>query len=205
MRTITLTLFNFDELSAGAKRYAIAWYHDNHGPVPGWYDSTLDDAVAVAARLGISIATDRRAVERPAIYFSNIFHDDSERVVWRGDYRFSPNAPEDVREFAPTDTELHRIADGLHALPQADKWRAYVNSSPSGTVNVEFGDFQHEFDETQQEVRQLTQLLHDFARWIGAQLRNEYEHITSDRYAEEEIRESEFEFTSDGHPFIYST
>ena len=120
------TVFNFDELSDQAKEKARQWWRDcectDHDT-----SCTYDDAVECGKILGIEIASrnqkciligskPREWIDRsPAIYYSG-FWSQGDGACFEGSYSYAKGAAKKIRQYASSDTELHRIADELYEL-----------------------------------------------------------------------------------------
>src|SRR5690349_7069500 len=98
-------VFTFDELSDDAKDKAREWYreascHDE------WWDAVYDDATQCGKILGIRI---------DKIYFSG-FWSQGDCAQFEGDYSYAKGSTKAIREYAPKDETLHKIADTLQAI-----------------------------------------------------------------------------------------
>lgn len=115
-------------------------------------------------------------------------------------------APVAIREWAPTDEELHRIADEL-CLVSRVYYPSYVHINRMGSSNyvhdctmhvtqVEpvYGDEDDWADEVHNEVEgQVQELMRDLARWYYRSLEKEYDHLTSDEAVWETIEANELD------------
>lgn len=114
-------------------------------------------------------------------------------------------APAKIREYAPHDEELHRIADELCLLARI-YYPAYAwvetsgRYSHSGTMRIVHYEPMDEStdedfaDEVHTHVEEtLTQLFRDLADWLYAQLEREYEHLTSDEVVWDTIQANELD------------
>ncbi len=110
-----------------------------------------------------------------------------------------------IREYAPQDSELHRIADELtkvqrryfFALSATCEQRGHYQHSGCMSVCVrdDRDGWRGVSSDDDEEIRQL---LRDFADWIYRQLEREYEYRMSDEMIEDVIISNEYEFTEDG-------
>ena len=112
-------------------------------------------------------------------------------------------APERIREYAPLDKELHRIADELCMLgriyfPPYARITRYETSRYVHEYTMDFdcepmgGDIEDWADEVLEHVQhEVKELMKDLARWLYAALEREYDHLTSDEQVWETIKANE--------------
>ena len=115
-----------------------------------------------------------------------------------------------VKEYAPKDAELHRIAKGLqevqkkwfYGLVGSVKHQGHYYHEFCTVVDVCKRDEQEWFSTVPIEVQdELTDLLRDFMRWIYRTLQEEYEYLSSDEQVLEMLDANEYDFTEDGEIF----
>lgn len=195
MRIQETELYHFDELSEDAQQKAIDNNRNWNTEGLDWWDAVYDDAKQIAEILGIEIDN---------IYFSG-FSSQGDGACFVGRYRYTPQCRQKIREYAPQDTNLHKIADGLASLQR--KWFYRLEA----TVTHQ-GHYSHEYctnidvterDESVNATRplpedELSELLRDFMQWIYASLEREYEYLESDEVVAESLIVNECEFTKDG-------
>lgn len=195
MRTITTNVYQFDELSEKAKEKAREWYRQADFFITDW---TIEDAVQIAEILGIIFDTNKQGV---CVYWSG-FCSQGDGASFDGSYRYAKGATKAIRQHAPQDTELHRIADKLLSAQRARfyKLRAtckarghYFHSVCMGVGVMQDGGYADDAHE-----RAITEALREFADWIYKQLQREYEFQSSDEQVDEAIRANEYEFTENG-------
>lgn len=124
-REITITLHTFDELSDAAKERAINDCRDSPSYLDyEWWDSVFDDFIQVAEMLGIDLDTravhqgNGRTRKEPMIYFSG-FCSQGDGASWFGSWDPAADGPsyyDLVKDHAPEDTELHKIAAALDSV-----------------------------------------------------------------------------------------
>jgi hypothetical protein len=211
---LTKTVYYFDELNDKAKEQVRDWYMEGALSFEWWGD-TFEDAKQCAAILGIEIdeksekrvnvSTHKEGVTTsPAIYFSG-FSSQGDGACLEGQYGYAEDAPQAIRSHAPSDTELHRIADELEALQQKNdcrlratvKHRGHYYHSRCTDIDVT-RDGEAGTDATEETVEALSELLRDFMTWIYRQLETEHDHQLSDETVDESIRANEYEFTESG-------
>lgn len=206
MRTVTKTVYLFDELSDKAKQKARDWYREGSSDDEYW-DSIYEDADTLAKLMGIEI--DQKPIRtvggstryEPAIYFSG-FSSQGDGACFVGRYAYAKGGAAKVREHAPQDEALHAIADGLQALQKANGYRLTATITHrdtyyhSGTADFEVmkGD-DYASDDAETELKRL---IRAFMDWIYRQLEAEYEYQTSDEQVDESIRANAYEFEKDG-------
>lgn len=182
----------FDELSDAQKKSARQeWVESNCDyPYDEWW--VFDDFLRVAELLGIEIGYRNDVVRSRAIYFSG-FSSQGDGACFEGSYKCAPNAVKDITEYAPADKTLVNLAGRLAALQvkarlvHNDQLVAQITTSGcyshSGTMNVEVGtdgtDRPSEGAEDD-EVKELTACMREFADWIYKELEEQYDWHFSD-------------------------
>ena len=202
MRTTAHKLFKYEELDDTAKDKAKDWYRQFVFADSCDWEFVFEGAVQAANILGIDI-DHRRGSREPAIYFSG-FWSQGDGACFEGSYRYAKGATKKIREYAPQDTELHRIADELQDIQRRNFYKLYASIEHRGryyhssctSVSVEHkADPYRDIGDTEDDI---TQLMRDFADWIYGQLEKEYEDQCSDNVVEESIIANEYEFYGDG-------
>lgn len=203
---IERTVFKFSELSERAKdkarddrRYCDVDHSD-------WWDCTYEDAITVAALMGIEIAPANSANRGPGIHFSG-FCSQGDGASFTGHYNYRANSVADVVAHAPQDEELKAIAEAL-AVEQTTTWLkcgghlyAHITISNSGychsgtmDCSASFVDVPYGSPYLSPDVgRDLLALFRRFADWIYAQLEAEHDYLTSNGYIDEYLSEEEFD------------
>ena len=192
----------------------------------GWWDTLYDEFVRVCEILGIEIDTRAHrtmggtTVHRPLIHFSG-FCSQGDGASWSGRYRAYTweagwlhkvrtydAAPAKIREYAPTDGELHRVADELCFLARL-YYPAYAHVSSngqychSGTMSLAVfepmdGDPNDYAEEVHEHVETtLTGLFRDLADWLYVKLEEEYDYLTSDEAVWDTIQANELDELED--------
>jgi hypothetical protein len=211
MHIVETPVYDFTELSGAARDKARAWFREtiDHD----WWDSVYDDFEQICPILGITLAT--RTVrlmgggtrQKPCIWFSG-FWSQGDGACFEGRYAYAPRAPHRIREYAPQDTELHRIADALQRLQRDNFYQltavirhrgryshAYCmtfdidRDSPAGHPIVNRGE------------DDLIEALRDLANWLYRALEREYEFQTSDEIVDEGMSANGYTFTVEGQRF----
>ena len=219
-RTITRTVFTFDELSDHAKDKARDWFREGSLEYDTDHDGSFEDAKTCGAILGIEIAARnqrcivtgsvarpaREWIDRsPAIYYSG-FSSQGDGACFEGSYSYAVGASKAIREHAPTDTELHRIADELQELQRKEfysltatmKHRGHY--SHSGCMGVTINDGRWRLGTNWgAHDEALIQLMRDFADWIYKQLELEYDWRNADAQVDDSILANEYTFDEAGN------
>ena len=135
MHIVETPVYDFTELSAAAKDKARAWFretiHDD------WWDSVYDDFERICPILGVTLATTPVRLmgggtrQKPCISFSG-FWSQGDGACFEGRYAYAPRASRRIRDYAPQDTELHRIADALQALQRPNFYQLTASFRQTG-------------------------------------------------------------------------
>lgn len=191
MRTISVDIFQFNELSDKAKLRARAWYREGGLNYP-WWDSSYDDAKQVAALMGIQIDD---------IGFSG-FSSQGDGAHFTGTFGYAKGAVNAVKEHAPIDTELHAIAAEWQRI-QASRFYSITGKvthsgryQHSNCTSFDIYDHNGEVDgDTEDAVKSCLRSLMD---WIYDRLEKENEYLESDEAVDEAIVANEYEFLATG-------
>lgn len=193
MRTIEKTVFAFDELSGDAKENARDRYRGgNMGH--DWWGFVYYDAKEIGKLMGIKI---------DEIYFS-CFSSQGDGACFVGSYSYEKGAAKAIRDYAPQDVELHRIADQLQAVQRQNFYQLAATCTHSGhychsgCMSVDVSDSRDRYRDIGGAEDDITPLMRDFADWIYNQLETEYDYQNSDDTVDENIRANEYEFYENG-------
>jgi hypothetical protein len=209
---VETTVYRLDELSDAAKDKARAWYREgafDHD----WHEFTFDDFERVCEIVGVRLRT--RTVhlygggsrQKPCIFFSG-FWSQGDGASFEGSYSHAKGSPRKIRDYAPKDAELHRIADALHAIQRRNFYQLHAGISHRGryyheycmVISVERDSPVYQ-DMTADAEDAVTEALRDLARWLYRQLEREYEFLSSDEVVDQSIRANEYTFTASGCRF----
>lgn len=207
---MTETTFKFADLSKEAKERAREEYRESNSFDEYHYDCIFEDAVAIAALLGITI--DKRGysddpgawAKKPDISFSG-FCSQGDGASFQGSYTYVPDAITSVTAYCFKDETILRIATKLSVLqatrvllslePLTGEILTYGSYCHSGTMRFDSrhpdDSESHELDDQHEE--QIIQLMRDFADWIYERLEAEYDYIDSDEYIDEQLQDDEFD------------
>lgn len=196
MRIIETKAYQLHELSSEAQEKAIDnfRYHEGY-PYHGWWDFTYEDVKTIAALFGLEI---------DEIYFSG-FYSQGDGACFEGDYSYKAGGLKAVKEYAPLDTELHEIVQGLqdiqrryfYGLTANTKHRGYYYHSGCMAVSV-YQNAGMDYANIDVE-REITDLLRQFADWIYSQLEAEYDYRMSDEAVRATIEDNGYEFDEEGN------
>jgi hypothetical protein len=180
-----------------------------------WWDCVYDDFTQICGILGIQL-------EKREPCFSG-FWSQGDGASWEGTYlpmgsSWRPDAvydqaPAKIREHAPEDGELHRIADELcflarlygpvHAAVRRGRYGGnYVHSNTMQISHWEYYDSEVELDEVDSDIlnhieETLLQLFRDLADWLYKTLEREYDYLISDEAVAESLEANEIEEETD--------
>lgn len=192
MKTITkkIKVYNFNELSQDAKERALSDYIQN-GMDYEWYDFIVDDAKEIGNIIGIDIDN---------VYFSG-FYSQGDGACFTGKYQYKKDYVKKLKEYAPKDGELHRIAEELFKIQKKNFYQvmAWVNHrghyyhEMCTDISVERNDYA-QFDDGED----IKELLRDFMRWIYKSLEKEYDYLTSEECFAENCEANEYTFLENG-------
>src|SRR5574343_1664132 len=185
MRTITLDVFQFDELSDSAKEKAREWYR---GCDCGDYlDYIVEDFKAIGKIIGLEV--------------SNVFYSvgfvQSDYAAFVGTWRYAKGCMAAIKEYAPTDAELHNIVSAWCDLQRKHfyrvsaecvcrrDWQAVDGVDVGGWYVLAVHD-------------SASEISRDLSSWLYHRLRDEVEYKNSDETVDESIRANEYEFYADG-------
>src|SRR3990167_3827578 len=110
METIEVKVYQFDELNEEAKEKARAWFREGNQNDSFYAESVIDDAKQIGKLMGIDISK---------VYYSG-FWSQGDGACFEGSYAYKKGSLKAIREYAPQDTELHRIATELAMIQRAN-------------------------------------------------------------------------------------
>jgi hypothetical protein len=196
MRTITETInvFPFDELSDEAKEKAREKFREWEGET---FSDMVDyeDFISIGKMLGIEINAKDIAWRG--------FWSQGDGASFTGSFAYAKGMRKAIRAYAPSDSELHELADNLADLQRRNFYRLngridrmsshYVHENTM-TVDAYNGERYADSD-TESETKDIMRRL---AQWFYRSLESEYEWRLADEQIDETIRANEYEFTEDG-------
>ncbi|MBN9670191.1 antitoxin of toxin-antitoxin stability system [Roseibium aggregatum] len=199
----------FDELSETARDRARAWYREG-GFDHDWYDAVYEDFQGIAEILGLNLKTQSVRLmsgglrQDPCIWFRG-FSSQGDGACFETWYSYQKHAPRRIREYAPQDTELHRIADALQAVQRRNFYQLRAEAGHRGhyyheycmAISVE-RDSPTGQDMTADAEETIIEALRDLACWLYRQLEREYDYLSSDEVVDEAIIANGYTFTEAG-------
>jgi len=222
MRVIESAVYQFDELSDSAKERARAWYRDASAGDSFFAESVIENAATVAALLGLDVR--QRPVKlmgggtrrEPALYWKG-FWSQGDGACCEGEWRADAVKLAELKDYAPKEAELHRIADEFARI--ATEWPdARFTVQHRGhhyhehCTSFDFAGFVREDadgslrdltpaeeDSASSAEEDLTEAARDFMRWIYSQLQTEYEYQNADEQVDESILANAYEFDEEGN------
>lgn len=209
---IETTVYRLGELSDAAKDETRGWYRQV-GFDHDWFEFVYEDFERICAILGIDLKTvpvrlygdgTRR---KTCIWFSG-FWSQGDGACFEGRYSHAKGAPRKIREYAPKEGELHRVADALQAIQRRNFYQLHASVAHRDryyheycmAISVERDSPTYQ-DMTADAEEAVIEALRDLARWLYRQLEREYEYLTSDEMVDETIIANEYTFTETGHRF----
>ncbi len=210
---IEVTVYPIDELSDAAKEAARAWYREScldHE----WYDCVYEDFGTICRILGVTLRTSPVPLhgggtrDKPHLNFSG-FWNQGDGASFSGTYSHARGAANAIRDHAPKDYELRRIADALQAVQKRNFWQLHASIGQRGRYCHEYTmaiDVERDSPTWQPPTGDaedaVTEAMRDLARWLYRQLRAEYEHLTSDEAIDEIVAANAWTFTAAGEFFV---
>lgn len=207
----TAMRLSFSDLSEKAQQRAIddARYSEVDGSYD-WWDNVFEDAVRMAALLGIEI--DQRNGEHhsyagPKIYFSG-FCNQGDGACFQGTYRPKPDAFAAVKAECNDET-LISLAERLTTLNVESALHhevelCYVTVSTYGRYshsNTMSATYEYDADVVEADSAfedDLLACLREFADWIYEQLEAAFNYLTSDEVVRERLIADKYVFDEDG-------
>jgi len=209
---VETTVYRLDELSTEAKEKARAWYREST-PDDDWSEFVARDFEAICAILGVRLKT--RPVrlyaggtrQQSCIWYRG-FWSQGDGACFDGAYSYVKDTARHIRDHAPQDAELHRIAGALQSIQRRNfyqlqaeiRHRGYYYHEHCMAISVE-RDSQTYRHMTADAEDGIVEALRDLARWLYSQLEREYEHQTSDIVIDEMMLANDYSFTAAGRRF----
>ncbi|MHA3790549.1 hypothetical protein [Sphingomonas sp. YL-JM2C] len=209
---IETPVYRADELDGTARENARDWYRRTAFD-DDWYAFIFADFERICEMLGITLRTHRVRLHGggtrsdPNIYFSG-FSSQGDGACYEGTYRYAKASPRRIRDHAPEDTGLHRIADQLAAVQRRNFYQLTATFRQTGRYTHEYSmligvgrDAPSGQDLSLADEDSVIEALRDLARWLYRQLEAEHDYQSSEAVVDEALREGGFTFTEDGRRF----
>ena len=192
MQEHVIKTYSFKELSEEAQQTAIEKLYDINVDDEFWSECILDDAKEIGQLIGIAIKN---------IYYSG-FYSQGDGACFEGSYAYQIGGLKALKEYAPEDKELHRIARRLQEIQAINFYQLEASVKQSGHYYHEFcTDIQvdrHYECANDYAIEEITELLRDFMHWIYRQLEQEYEFQTSEEQIQDTILANDYQFNING-------
>ena len=197
MTTKTIECYKYSELSDKAKEKARDWYRAATDCDSFWQECVLEDAKSVGELLGIDFA---KCGKKPVIYYRG-FWSQGDGACFEGTWRYSAGCVKAVKDYAPQDEELHRIAKALRDASRKVFYKARAEVDHTGWYyhenSVSISVYSDERDVSLAKD-DIAEALRDFMCWIYRQLEKEWDYQNSDEHVAEVIEINEYDFDADG-------
>ena len=207
MRTIELQVYSYEELSEEAKKVARDKYRESNASDDWYSEPVIEDLKTVAEHMGVEIGVRNK---HPEINLSG-FCSQGDGASFFGEYTPVENAEAAIKEYAPKDETLHKIAQELDAVRKELTHRKYTctitkqcnHYSHSGTMSVNMlvddeGEDEMSYEEIKPLEDRVQAALRNLADWFYEQLEAAYDYYQTDEYVAEQLSESDAEFHVDG-------
>jgi hypothetical protein len=209
---VETTIYRFDELSDEAKDEARAWYREA-AQDDDWHEFVYEDFGRICPILGVRLKTSTVRLfgggtrQKPCIWFRG-FWSQGDGACFEASYAYQKDAPRKIRDYAPQDAELHRIAEALRRVQRRNFYQLRADAKHRGhyyheycmAISVE-RDSPTWQDMTADAEDAIAEALRDLARWLYRQLEREYEYQNSDEMVDEAITANGYSFTDSGRRF----
>lgn len=195
MRTQTVRIYQFSELSDSAKETARQWYREN-GFDYQWWDCTVEDIKTALEIIGFYDLE---------IFFSG-FYSQGDGACFIGRYSYEKGALKRVKSEYPQWQSLHTLVEQLQLLN-----RQYFYTLSFGlekichryqhenTVSVSYVERDDGKEITDDNIfDEIEEITRDFMCEIYRMLESEYEYLISDDQVDEAITANGYEFTENG-------
>ena len=197
MKTIETKVYSFEELSDDAKETAMQDFRESNLDYD-WSEYTIEDTKEVGKIIGIDV---------DKVYFSG-FWSQGDGACFEGSYCYSKDSVSKILEYAPKDTELHRITLELSKIQRKNFYQLQAYVKHSGFYYHEkYTDIQvvsqneamgGANDEAYYEIKEL---LCSFMQWIYKRLEETYDCLQADEQIAETIVCNEYDFLETGKMF----
>lgn len=198
MRTETINIYTYDELSEDAKKHAREQLHHvniHHD----WWDSVYDWFIEAAGVLGFTVSEKN-------INFSG-FWSQGDGASFTGSWERPDESVVDIiKKMYPMETDLQEIAVAVTKIPVwiDDEWGDGGDQNSSDRIVRQHygGCYVHENTVCAEQIQELTDtVVRPLCQWLYRKLEEDYEYLTSDEAVAEAIEENEYEFDEDGERY----
>jgi hypothetical protein len=207
MKTVSISLYSFDELSPESKVKALNKFRYFQTEGIQWHDFLFEEFKKFGSVLGIEIEN---------IYFRG-FGSQGDGACFIGSYAPKPNI---LKELEPQVKDEHgKVIAGLGILAEiAEHLEEAQGKYPNLYASIEKSTsnryvhknsvdiFAYQVDDQGKEnnlvVLELITAFKSFMDWMYRTLEKEYEYLTSDEQVKEFINANEYEFFANGEIFV---
>lgn len=200
MKTKTISLYEFDELSPYAKERAREWWRECEAQDFGNYNDFNEPIETAAKILGITFKT--RPVplmSGKTRYESKVWwtlHTQGAGASYDATYSYAKGSCKAIRAEFPTDTKLHAIADGLRDIER--KYRYRITANIAADHRGHWMMIEYDAGISREDEETMYGLFRSFARWIFDYINAEWDYCMSDENVDGVIRANEYMFTVNG-------
>jgi len=190
---MTIEALTFNQLSQKAKENAISIYLEKYLP-DQWHESVIEDAKSIGALMGIEI---------DKVFFTG-FSCQGDGACFNGSFSYQKGAVEQVKQYAPLDTKLHRIAEDYAAVQRKAFYKLVGKVQHEGhyyhsnctEISVEHADDQYR--DIGELYADMKDVLRAFMDWIYDELEKDYDFQASESEAAECFDANDIKFTESG-------
>ncbi len=193
MKEIITKVFEFEELSETAKKKAIEWYQEISAGDSDWADYVIEDAKRMGGLMGLDIQK---------VYWSG-FSSSGDGAMFVGTWRAKDVTADKLKQEAPEDKELHRIANEFESFAKQFPEASFTVKHAGRYCHKHSADFDIDLGAEYNEVEEnnLKEIARDFMDWIYDSLQKEYDYQNSDEVIIDNIKANEYTFTETGKRF----
>ncbi len=206
-KTVTITLYEFDELSAKAKEKARDWWRECEAQTFGAHGDLYEPYETAARLLGIEFKQhgvplmNGKTRNEPAIYWE--LHVQGSGASFAGTYYYAKGAARAIRAEFSADTPLLGIAQGLQDLQKKHGYALTATITQNGSYTHKYTMSLEGYDASGNECDTATSeallgLMREFADYIYKGIQDEYDYRMSDENVDDAITANEYTFRADG-------
>jgi hypothetical protein len=191
MKTISIEkiVFTLDEVKEQAiqRNWDINVDHD-------WWQFVYDDAATIFEMLGYSLD------EKPPFFFSGFSSQGDGACINRANWSYVTGCVKAVRDYAPCDDELHRIARELQNIAAKSFYTGTASIQQSGYYYHEISMlFYTDCEKGYFDEANFQDVTTDLCKWLYKRLEADYNYLTREEAIEETLRCNGYEFDEDGN------
>jgi hypothetical protein len=191
MKTISIekTVFTLDEVKEQAieKNWDINVDHD-------WWGFVYDDAATIFEMLGYSLDATH------PFFFSGFDSQGDGACINRASWSYKAGCVKAIRDYAPQDNELHRIARELQNIAAKSFYTGTASIRQSGHYYHEISmSFYTDCEKGYFDDDDFQDVTADLCRWLYKRLETEYNYLTSEEAIEETLRCNNYKFDEYGN------